>query len=304
MAGSYPDVPGRRMAYDDDGCVFVWTEGPSGASEIDIPAGGNGSERWRENYAASDLQELNNEDTANIPDLARTGAGTNDQGSVWCIIFPELRDIDGWYANGQSWSGSRWWIYDSADTTSGRDGTWTQLSATAARATTTLSDYRDNIDAVARTNKRAVKWFAGCTGTNCIVAPRQFHLYGSIAAGETPDRLLYIDEDTSLEFTADKDYGDIPRGSARDFEMRLKNNSGSKTISTISITTEVQPDSGTSNTWYTYSVGGGAFVSNPAIASIGPGSSSSLILVRQIIPDDAQTGLHAARSQTAHTTVT
>ncbi len=270
MAGSYPDVPSRRMAYDDDGTVVI--QWPTSGSLAEPSTA----------LSEADQNTLNDESSS---DLFEGGGGNQHR---FGFLFPELREWDGamyFDVNGTgSWDRS-------GDTTSGVDGTFTAQSVT--NATSTVPGYRNTITSIALSNIRCVRYLTGSSGSGWRI--QTIHLYGEISAGETPDRLLWIDEITGLEFTLPIDYGDIPRGSARDRELRLKNNSGSLTANTLQITAEDL--TGGSGGWYTYDVAGGGFVStNSDISSLGSGASSGLITVRQIIPDAATLGLHAART--------
>jgi hypothetical protein len=113
-----------------------------------------------------------------------------------------------------------------------------------------------------------------------------FDIYGAIASGETPDRLLFIADATGTEYGAPQDYGDRPRGSAVDVDIRIKNNSGTLQANTIDVTrgrTETAPPDASS--WYTLDNGGG-FGASFQVASLGSGASDTFTL-RQNIPDTA-----------------
>lgn len=115
-----------------------------------------------------------------------------------------------------------------------------------------------------------------------------------MAAGETSDRLLWVDNATGPEFGLPIDYGDIPRGSAEDTEVLLRNNSGSLRAASVQVTAEaLYLDSGS---WYTLKEPGGSFQATlPLSGSIGPGSDSSVLTLRRIVPDEETLGLQAGR---------
>lgn len=276
MAGSYPDVPSRRMAWDADGTVAAHRNATEGTPFTD--------------YDAVARAELNDEDNTDVSASANT-VGQNVQ---LAFIFPELREFDGFFGRwGLSAANSITSVETSGDTTNGIDGTWTQQIAAYADADIDVyGHYRTAITSTAANAVRAVRVNTSLTVNN--TGPRAIHLYGTISPGETPDRLLWMDEATGLQFAAAKDYGDVPRGSARDIQVRLKNNSASLTATTIQYTAEALYLA--SGAWYTFTnAGGSTFQSTQQLASLGAGATSAIITARQIIPDAATVGLHAAR---------
>ena len=218
-------------------------------------------------------------------------------GGTWgaIFIFPELRDIDGTYLLGENWNSAG--LLHSADTTNGLDGTWTLQSSVVATISNVVSavdmipDYREGIYSWAVSSKRAIQaWYSNSSGLdrNCIYG---FEVYGEIASGETPDRLLFIDDETGLEYGVPQDWGNRPRGAAADKDIRVKNNSGTLTANTITIargrTSTEEPDC---STWYTMDNGSG-FGSSVSITSLAAGVSDTWTL-RQIIPTTAVPGLY------------
>jgi hypothetical protein len=119
---------------------------------------------------------------------------------------------------------------------------------------------------------------------------QSLEVYGVIAAGQTPDRVLFINDDTGLEYIIPQDYGDIPRGSARDITVRTKNNSGTKTANSIDISRQNLEAGQDSSGWYTMDNGAG-FSSGFTITSLGAGAEDSWTL-RQNIPDSTTPGLY------------
>lgn len=287
MAGDYPDKPSRQIAYDADGTVVV---------------GGIQVTGTMLEPTAANITELNDEDNV---DIAAFSVGIpNQEGanntSQWYLsfIWPELREIDGCFVatNGRD-STKADFFEESGDSTNGISGTFNVVSATDMDFDNVYPDpHRDNIRSFAESNVRV--WRIGMqmdTDAGGGSKMKAVHIYGEISPGETPDRLLYIDEITGLEFSLPIDYGNVPRGSARDRELRLKNNSGSLTANTLQITAEALYLN--SGSWYTFDVAGGGFVStNSDITSLGSGASSGLITIRQIVPDSELVGPHTARA--------
>lgn len=273
MAGSYPDAPSRRMAWDADGSIYLYREATS------VPM---------TEPAASTRVELNDEDSTSVHSLF------NNVRREYVIIFPELREIDGAYAGGGA-TYPDFGFDVSADTTNGIDGSWTTGIASSTSGVfqpgAPYTYYRSAIRSMALSNKRAIMAVSADGNDGRMDA---FHVYGEIAAGETPDRLLWIDNTTGLEFNLPIDYGDIPRGSAEDRELKLKNNSATLTAASVQITAEALYLN--SGAWYTFSEGG-AFQSTLALAaSIGAGASTSTITIRRDTPDSETLGLHTARA--------
>jgi hypothetical protein len=122
-------------------------------------------------------------------------------------------------------------------------------------------------------------------------------MYGLISSGETPDRLLFIDDSTGLEFTEPLDWGDVPRGTTLDYDIKVKNNSGTLTANTNVLDFEAL--TGTSDTYYTIKETGGSFATTLSITSIGAGvtypSGANVITVRLAVPDAAGFAAESAR---------
>ena len=122
------------------------------------------------------------------------------------------------------------------------------------------------------------------------------HVYGEISVGETPDRLLYIDSSTGLEYTGPIDWGNIPRGTVYDEDWYIKNNSSTLTANNTTLDFEALYLS--SATFYTLSTGVGWSTSLGPISTIGASSrwpSTNSLTVRCNPPSTAELGLHAAR---------
>ena len=273
MAGSYPDAPSRRMAHDDDGTIWL---------ELNYTTGGVVQE-----LTAADREEANDERTTSVTGL--TG-GTE---SI-AVIFPELRELDGAFGKMDLGTANR--LLSSGDTTNGFDGTWTERIASPwANSSGTVSPgYREQITSLAVSNVRGVR-MERLSGSNQFLA---LHLYGEIAAGETPDRLLFFDNDDDLEFSKPQDYGDRPRGSAVDHQIYLRNNSATLAANSVQVTAEAlfnETATKEAANWFTFSEGG-AFSATLALASsISAAADSPVITVRLVIPDTGSLGLHAPR---------
>lgn len=302
MAGSYPDAPSRRMAYDADGTVF-WRADGEGPNDPD----------WGV-VDTTTIYEYNQTEKANRNsehDWGRETVGwRTDPDHFYAFIFPEKRDLYGvafWVYNTDA-STHRWDhqvlnIQWSPDTTNGVSGTWYQewASITAPASTYAWANYfRVGILTFSATNPVGVRGFRwvvpiewGLTGNSHYT---HTHIYGTISPGQTPDRLLFIDEDTGLEFDSVLDWGDVPRGSTWTHNIRIRNNSTSLTA--VDNLLDFEALTGTSDTWYTIKETGGAYAGTLTIASIAPSttypSGSNVITIRLQVPDTALS-LEAAR---------
>lgn len=282
---SYPDMPSRRHAYHDDGSVF---HGFRHGSHFPAATLGYFPPVVFTAFTAQQAADANDENPASL--ISGTGGG--GAGAVMAqVLFPERREIDGYYWNGFATYAD--WIAYSTDTQSGRDGTWLALgSQVFYEGADTFEDYRSRINTTALSNVRGITGYVDAGGAGSFCAIKSLHLYGTISAGETPDRLLWIDDVTDLEFTLPLDYGDIPRGSAEDYAVYLTNNSASLTANSVQLT--VEDTFLDMATWFTMSEGGAFQSTLPLAAAIGPAANSPVITVRRNTPDAASTGLYFA----------
>lgn len=272
-AGSYPDAPSRRMACDADGTI--------------------GGQRRSAGDGALGQISAGNMTVAQDEEMAGFAYGSSTKGEYTFYIFPELRDLEGIFLSGPI-NNQMTEVASSGDTTNTWDGTWTQRIADFDDSDSqTLTSYRTEITSLAVNNVRGVRALDPNTG-GTSKRLRAFHVYGTISAGETPDRLLWIDNDDDLEFSQPQDYGDVPRGSAEDHIVYLKNNSASLAANTVQVTAEDL--FGGSGSWYTFDDGTGFSATKTLASSIGNGANSPDITIRRITPDAATLGVHAARA--------
>lgn len=306
MAGSYPDAPWRRMAWDEDGTIFWY------ASSLTTYFTGTvmpGEERdvTEKGYANNERTLING--TAETLDA---GGGGGSLHHSFFIIFPELRDVYGLaYWAVASNSGSAMVPTDfeySVNTTNGIDGTWVSVYALYPIQdllyTTYSWDhwYRIGIvtdDPLPVTGIRGLRWMqllpAGLIAQGWW---HHLHIYGDKATGATPDRLLFIDNDTGLEFEGPLDWGDVPRGTTLTHEIKVMNNSATLTANDIDLSFEAL--TGPSAGWHSMSDSGGAFGGTLNITSIAPTASypaADTITIKLIVGDAENLGLQSCRLQ-------
>lgn len=282
MAGSYPNVPSRRFGLDSDGSVLV-KFGPDTTSRAIIEA----SATHRDNIT---------DEEGGVAFDAGGFTGLSHGGRImYAWVFPELREIDGVFIARQDGLGLTA-LEHSANTTNGSGGTWVTEIADLTDHGTVRPTYRSSITSTAASSKRGLRctylFNGGLSGS--AQGLQAFHVYGEIAPGQTPDRLLFIDEATGLEFTASYDYGDIPRGGSEDITWRFRNNSASLTATTIQYTAEdLYLGSGG---WYTHTLpGGSTYQATRQVASLTPATTSGLITTRRVTPGNEDLGTHAGR---------
>jgi len=220
------------------------------------------------------------------------GSGARTYGVL--LIFPELRDIDGSWAVHDNLDDGRG-ILHSADSSNGLNGTWTSQTTVVGEVfsgvAVPITSYRDHVFAWSQTAKRAMQLFGFDNGVTGGKNYRDFEIYGEISSGETPDRLLYIDDRTGLEFGTPHDYSNRPRGMAQDVSMRIKNNSGTLTASTIDVSrgrTGTAEDDATS--WWEFDNGAG-FAATFEVASLAAGIEDTFV-TRLVVPGAAVPGLY------------
>lgn len=291
---AYPNYPSRRMAWDADGSVLLYYVGNNLPTTVGIAPPGP----WLEANSAF-RAETNDEDL--VASINGFGLGGGTGAAHVCIIFPELREIDGvfdqWEGNGGI---SSYWQKASPDTTNGIDGAWTQdivsgKSAPSAMQTLDRTDYRTNIQTTALSSMRAIRIFARSGGSNTYVGVDELHIFGEIAAGQTPDRLLFIDETSGLEFTTALDFEDVPRGSSEDREWRIKNNSATLDANTIQYTSEALFLGAAS--WFTHSLpAGSTYQGTQQITTLAPATTTGIIKTRRISPGTDAPDVYAART--------
>lgn len=304
MAGSWPDVPSRKIPYHNDGTVVAARYPQDGApyeNFYEWDAGVNG------------LDQLNDLDFTTIPqnwankrfpiagEITRIVADTEN---IW--IFPELRDLYGYVIVGtqENPATGGWgnmWTYYSHDTTNGLDGTWTLIQDHGNGENTPQGAHpEDWRTAIVEFSHLAVRGFKVIGSYGVFVGGnlvfRACYIFGTISAGETPDRILFIDDNTGLEFTKPMDWGDVPRGTILDWDIYMKNNSLTLTANTMVLDfTTLYNDS---DTWYTIKATGEAFAVTHDISSIAPGAryplGSDVLTVRLDVPDDEPFSIYEA----------
>jgi hypothetical protein len=266
MAGNYPDVPGYRMMYDIDGSAGFQVTGATVAQ-----------------LTSAQLINMNDENAATYNDYGQSAGYVG-------IIFPQLRDLVAYYwQQDTSYSGA--WggpgaLQTSADTTNGLDGTWTTRLANFSYVGSSggnpvgVVPYRSSIQSLSVTGIKAIRFGYGSTFQSGP-RPAMLHLYGSVASGQTPDRLRFWDATLDQEVGgAFFDFADVPRTNTVQKQFRVKNNSASLTATAITLSFSALTDTSPTVVSQLTLSNGGAFSSSLAIGDLAPGAISSVITVR------------------------
>jgi len=278
MAGSYPDVPGYRFAYDLDGTAgFVFRSGSL------------------TNLTSANLAYLNNSPGGSFGDANIIGtAGVRYFG----FIFPELRSITGLWMmadRGQEQSGFVPTLHWSTDTTNGMDGVWTTGPSgfgTIFEPHQAISPYyRTDIATANLPSVRAVR-FTASRDPYWVVA---CHLYGTIAATNSPDRLRVVDVDSN-DIAAQLDYGNIAQRASATKQFKVINNSATQTANNITVSLGATIDASPSIIGqYQISTDNVGFANAINIGTLAPGAESSTLYVRMNPAANAQLGPWSAR---------
>ena len=315
MAGSYSDVPSHRIAYDLDGTVMWKAYTPGDVALGGDTAGFYGSLNLPPSeQVLSTKQEYNDEDSVEVEQEG--GPGDRDIAFAW--VFPEKRDFFGFFgdAHHQTTDGKIKNLESSTDTTNGISGDWTELAAIpdqfpgGYQAWGVHQAYREFIGKYTSTGVRSVRIriepvkSSPAASDQCKL--RAWHLYGDFATGANPDRLLFIDDDTGLEYDEVQDWGDIPRGSVHDKEIFLRNNSATLAASSNVISFEGLFED--SYQWYSIRDNSGASTSFSTSLTINgpiaagaryPVASTDTFTLRLDVPASTNLGPHAARLELA-----
>jgi len=194
------------------------------------------------------MAELNDEDIT----VALSGWSDNEANkaaymNLW-MFFPEKRTIAAMHVSGFGHEGflldgNFVWetLQGSNDTTNGEDGTWETAvfpDGTPAVFKPMTSSWRTSIKAVSfSTPYRAIRALLSSGvggGYYTRVRMAALHLYGTKAAEEQPDDLVFC-ETNGTEMTALNEFGDRAEASTVTDSFKIKNISTTKTATTVNV---------------------------------------------------------------------
>ena len=273
MAGNYPDVPGHRMAIDRDGSSVVYINASNVITTL----------------TAGQITTVNNENA----DAYSIGPGS------MVVIFPELRDLAGYFMQnndntGRGAAGGWTTIQVSSDTTNGLDGTWTTIASNVlvSQVNTTTPQYRTTLTTSAQNGIKAVKGY-----TNIAGAVTTIHLYGSITAGQNPDRLALwhptLDQQVGGAYF---DWGDAKQGTTATRTFRVKNLSATLTANSVQLSLSALSDtSPTTVSQHALSADGVTYAATASAGTLAPGGISGVMTIRRSLSNSATLSLWALR---------
>lgn len=305
MAGNWPDAPSRKMAYHNDGTVVAGRHPLDGSpyeNFYEWAAGATGTEELNDlDFVAIDADGVADWNNGIFPvaDFITNASILSRQvETVW--LFPERRDLYGfvptYHVAGTGIEEYGTYIEVSGNTTNGIDGDWVLMLEQNNSPLNNMirsghpEDWRTGITIYFFADARGVRvrgW--GQAGSPTPIQWRSMFIFGVISAGETPDRILFVNDVTGLEFTKPMDWGDVPRGTTLDWDIYLLNNSSTLAANTMTLDFVTLYDD--SDTWYTIKENpGGSFATTAAITSIAASArypAADTFTVRLFVPNDA-----------------
>ena len=284
MAGTYPDIPGTRFAYDKDGSTFLVrnfeTLGP-----------------WQNVVNPTNAQTPRN-------DMWATGlASFNSSNWVqYAMAFPEPRDLSGVFLHA-GWSeeysnlSSEVWEY-STDTTDGTDGTWSTFTVTWAAFGTHngkydvgVSAYREDIAPISLTNVRGIRFrYISNNGYDADTQIFTLHIYGSYT--RTGLRLWDPSLDTPVGATH-LDFGDMEQGTQEVRQVRVKNTHA--TLGATNVVVSIDDPSGYFGTNLQISADDVTYSPSINLGTLAAGAISSPFYVRRQVLAGETPAPHVAR---------
>jgi hypothetical protein len=267
VAGNYPDPLSWRMRYDADGSEILWlADGSSSPAAI----------------SNANARSMNDESSGSQPSY-----GTN--GRV-VIIFPELRDLDGYFADIGGYAYSYRYpqtLETSVDTTNGYDGTW--VSQGNWQSQSTVPGWRSNIVGLTVLGIRAVRFRETAGGAITSTTWATLHLYGE-PTNPDGDRLEFWHPTLDQKLgPAALEYGDRQRNSTTLKEFRVKNLSDDQRALGVRVAMEALTDANPSLVGqHGLSLDATTFLSQVTIGDLEPGEISGIVTQRQQLTSSAQ----------------
>jgi hypothetical protein len=274
VAGNYMDAPAHRMAYDRDGSVG------GGVSSVGVITA----------LTSTQLQGMNSESEA----VTAPPTGTRQLAIVFAIPV-DLAAV--FLAMSTTATVSIW---TSKDTTTGVDGTWTQRVAAADYSQSAKPNYRQASSLVpfpGGTDSAEILGIRLVTTTD-MASVRAFHIYGTPSISATPDRIQLWHPTLNQPLgPAYFDWGNVPRSSSADRSFRIKNTSPTRTANDIDVYVEaLTPGSPSVPGMHTISDNSGStFLPSVSVPTLAPGATSGVLILRRVVPDNAQISVWSAR---------
>lgn len=281
MAGNYPDVTSWRMAWDVDGTQF----GRHGRRQQGTPVQGEGG--YVEASSTIRAQQ-NSEET-----LSGGLTSGSQAGYAYYWIFPELRDLDGYYLFvGGTGNVNR--ILVSEDTTNGVDGTWTQIQG--SYTTPSMANKEALRNSIIYNTVLGIKGIVVITTGNIAshIPVQNAHWYGEPSPGENLQRLEIWHPTLDQRIgPADLDWGDVPRNSSEIREFRVKNMHETLTAEDVRVAMSILTDTSPSVVGQmAISEDGSNWGAQQTLdTDLGPEEISPILYIRRTTPSNATLSL-------------
>jgi hypothetical protein len=246
---------------------------------------------------ANSFSALTNAQVISLNDETNTAYAPG--GGTIVAIFPELRDINGYYLlnndnTGRGAAGGWNSIQVSTDTTNGLDGTWVTIATNVALggASNVNPAYRTSITATTQTGVKALRGYAAAGGNYTA-----FHVYGKPSTGQNPNRLALWHPTLDQEIGgAYFDWGNVPQNTIADRQFRVKNLSSTLTANNINLSLDALSDTTpTTVSQHLFSPDGTTFSGTLAIGNLAPSSISGVLTLRRNISNAATLSIWALR---------
>jgi hypothetical protein len=279
MAGTQPNYPDFRLAYDRDGSIVI---------------GRNLSGPSTHTFTTGEKQALNRESEGSPLTL------TGGDGSWVAVVFPTPMTLTDYFLdlNGTTTATA---IEKSLDTTTGVDGTWTGISLAGPGVWSTAgvdaNHWRSAISGDLAGGHVNVKGFrvklAGNSGSPSIA---NLHIFAHPTSA-TGSRLQFLEYGGTPATPVLFDWGTIGRGETAEIDFYIKNTSPTLTAHSVQVYMEDSTAaSPTLSSWHDRSDDGTTFGAYANVGDIGPGAvSGHYVTLRRTVPSTAALGLWALR---------
>ena len=258
----YVAINERRIPYDIDGSAVSYQSGTIATSPNVLL---NQYPTW---LSSLQMGQLNSE-TRNL-----NIGGASDR--MWAFFFflTELTEITAvsFLFSSDSNELSTLLILGSSDSTNGIDGTWESGVFSTQSLSVRADWWRENVVSLSFSGPVKCIKMGLSAGAGGYLTPKAIHLFGRKATGQNPDDIIFTDASGDI-LTSLVDFGDVPEGTTSYQQIRVKNASATKNANDINLQLN------NSDFDFSYSPTG-PWVSVIDISSLGPGSLSQVIYVR------------------------
>lgn len=273
---TYPDPPGSRFMYDQDGSLVLASPGQgSSATPYNVMSG-----------------VLTNDEETDGYDMGSQSNSSGSRTHQFCIVFPEQRAVTGLFTamTRTGTTGTTATYSFSTDTTDGVDGTWSAPAAVVALANPSRAQVRNSIQTVNLADVKAIRFnmtfvYTASGTVSGIVS--MLHVYGSVPVTANTDRLEFWEPVANSQLNKlGFDFGDLPQGEAAVRTFRLKNLSATKTANAVILTAD-NATGGTENDAMVngtkFSLDGVTYTTSATVNAIAPGALTPVLYAKRTV---------------------